>query len=219
MSFWTDLKFYRPGRRSCVSTSDVAAFVKDVLATRLVEPDEVSLPRLEYRGKLLASPDADTGNFNSSKDSAVVSQLRSENREIVSGYVGIGTLREDVAGAISRISSPEDEVDFTPHSVGFEIGSVDLFSLASDKTATVGTMGLSIEGPGYLWPWSFSEAVQKLEASREIAVLMDLCRLHWPLPVKAARWLSTRRRNSLGDLWPYEDLDRPLDWCWGLHET
>ena len=219
MSFCTSLKFYRPGRPVRISTLDVAAFVSDLYASEIVEPALHAPVNLEFRREKGVDSDPVIANLDTSASTTVVRCLQARDREIIRGFFGIGALRDDVADSISRIGSPDNSVDFTPYSLSFEIGPVEMFSLATDKSAKVGSMAMCVTGDGYLWPWTFPETVQKVAASRQIAELTELCRSHWPLPARPARWLSTRRRKSLGDLWPYEDLDRPLDWCWGLHET
>ncbi len=83
----------------------------------------------------------------------------------------------------------------------------------------VGWIAVNLDGPGYLFPWSFRDLVDRAEAIAPVRELMSLCRRTWPVAPGEPDRRVIEARRMMGELWPYPRLDGPWDWSWGLGES
>ena len=125
---------------------------------------------------------------------------------------------DQITGAIQRINSPENKHDLTLGDWTCEIGPIQSFDLRSDEPLQVGWISVSLSGYGYLYPWSFADLVERVEADPGMRRVAELCRKSWPVPVELPDDGIRELRQKVGGLWPYP-ADLPWDWYWGIAET
>jgi hypothetical protein len=130
----------------------------------------------------------------------------------------LGSLHDEVVALITRKESDDNEIDFLPYELGIHLGPVDVFLLGGEQVWQAGWIELTISGPGYLFPWTFRDVVQRLESSPLIRKLTDVCRTTWPVAYSAVDDQTVDLRRQAGELWPYDDLRKPWDWYWGIAE-
>jgi hypothetical protein len=83
----------------------------------------------------------------------------------------------------------------------------------------MGWIAISVSGPGYLYPWTFRDVLNRLEGTPEIHRIMEMCRSFWPAPSLPPEPDIVELRRQVAELWPYDDFARSWDWYWGLHES
>ncbi len=239
MSFYTSLLFYRPVPPPPVTASDVARFLMSVRDLELLAGGGLLTLQVKFGSDIdvddhptsWEEPTATPSDFtvrdiewdfdlsSPANLQEMIYRLVDDERRIYRRFASMGALDENVVLPISRIESPENEIDFTPDTLGLQIGPVIVGTLSSDMIAQVGWIALSISGCGYLWPWSGHEVVAALDGSSAIRRLANRCREHWPVPPAAASPDVVEQRREMGELWPYGGFDQPHDWHWGVHES
>lgn len=149
----------------------------------------------------------------------LLEKLQGDDRTIYRAYFDLGLASDALSDPITRVNSPDNTVDFLPGSLSFSVGPVEIFDLGSDNIGVVGWMDVSISGNGYLFPWTFRDVVDRLEASPEWQRLRSVCRELWPVGEGVPPLEIIEARKQLGRLWPYDTYDRKFDWYWGIFET
>jgi len=132
--------------------------------------------------------------------------------------VSLGNAVGCVTQALTRQRLPQNEQPMILDKVGFEIGIIESALLVSEKPVLVGHMALWFSGTGNPYPWSFRDMIDRAEALPEIRAMTELCRETWPVKPAKPSWREKRKRRRMGRLWPYEGVDWPMDWFWGLAE-
>ena len=144
--------------------------------------------------------------------------LASDQRLIYRASISLGIPIDDVLEPITRVDSPENEIDFTPNSLSIAVGPIECFSLGSDPLS-VGWISLDLCGDGYLFPWTLRDVFERISASSVIRRLTDVCRSFWPVPAELPSPELVELRRQFHEVWPYDQFDKSLDWYWGLQET
>jgi hypothetical protein len=142
---------------------------------------------------------------------------------LVCFVLSLGWPTDALTDDLKRVDSPENDNDFVPDLWAMEIGPIETasFSEPADTIgapAQVGWIGVSISGYGYLFPWTFTELVQKAERNPGMQKVMQMCKTTWPVPPGRVEPRIVKLRKQLGPLWPYPQHDLPWDWYWGLRE-
>jgi hypothetical protein len=236
MSFYTSACFYRPSSAPRVSCTDLADFCQRFAALRIstfewaqtvqvkygsrIDRDNRLTYHLKQIGAGLFIPedidwdvDVEAGSFAEVQDT-----LTHGKGGVYRTYIGLGHANPDVQQSITRRNSPENEIDLYLCDWSLDVGPISVGDLVTEHQQ-VGWVALCISGPGYLFPWTCAELVSRLEALPDIQRAMDLCKATWPVENRLPNVKEIQARCDLGPLWPYEDLDRPWDWYWGVSET
>lgn len=149
----------------------------------------------------------------------IIERLTGDNRRIYRAHASLGGTIDAVLHPITRTNSPENDRDFCPDSVSLNIGPIEIYDLACEAPALVGWVGVSLSGYGYLFPWTFRDVFNRLEATPDIQRIKNVCRSFWPVPPEPPDTRIVELRPQLGELWPYKTFDRQWDWYWGLQES
>lgn len=235
MSFYACMQFYRPGRAMELTGRDLAGFVRFVHELGIIGKDrEVRaqlkfgrspardyLPQTWIRWLSPAIGEVEEIEYDLDEDRPGLREmaelLGGESRTIYRAHLSLGWLAEDVFRPVYRAPCPKNDTPFAPDSLALSIGPVDLHSF--DLSAPlVGMLCVSLHGNGYLQPWTSKDFVERAERQPKIAALMSECRRQWPVTPRKPGPLEVYRRKRMGRLWPYDDLRRPMDWCWGVEE-
>ena len=245
MSFETTLSFYRPtappeihglGLAGFVSAFDALGVANDgpgvtlayeIRFGRSVDQDDRPTDWLEpvLEGPTgggiygIRSVDFDAeGTAPSLKDLAGALAALG-GRPIYRANLTLGLVVDPVYDGLSRGPSEENEVGLGLDSWSMEVGPIVCFDLATEEPWHVGWIAVQIGGPGYLYPWTFRDLVDRAEAIAEIRGVADLCRGTWPVAAASPPRRVVKARKAMGDLWPYPRADPPWDWFWGLQES
>ncbi|WP_165068796.1 hypothetical protein [Paludisphaera rhizosphaerae] len=149
-------------------------------------------------------------------------------KPIYRAWVSLGDPTRPVYEALWREPSEEND-----QQLGFNLGwsltagPIECCEIASDGPFQIGWLAVSLSGQGYPYPWTYRDLIARAEAVPGVPALLDLCRRAWPLDPPRFPLLHLRDssraprhivqlRKSMGDLWPYDDLGEPWDWCWGI---
>lgn len=161
---------------------------------------------------------------------AMCRALEEHDRPIYRASVLLGIARGDIIAALRTTRPDNDDYNLCLWDVGVSLRPVSIGTLDSEEFV-VGWMSVSLSGQGYLFPWTPRDLTSRAEQLPPLRPVMDLCRRRWPVEANATakvlerltaglRVHRTRRtRKQMAELWPYEDLDRPWDWFWGVDET
>jgi hypothetical protein len=237
MSFYTGLVYYRPCAPPPVTADDLSRFIARIRDTGTLADSGFGSLNVKF-GQSIDQDDERTyweeptvpGIFElheiewdlCRRDRPTVEQiiasLASDQRRVYRAHVGLGMPIDDVRLPITRKNSPENKINFFPDKLSIAIGPIECFRLGSDCLHHVGWIGVSLSGGGYLYPWTFRELVKRAEASPAIQRIMEACRAHWPVPAEPPEPRFVAARKEFSDFWPYDDVDRPWDWYWGLQE-
>lgn len=239
MSFYSSLLYYRPCKPPRITGRDLARFVTAVKSLGILQDAGYQHCNVKFGSAI----DQDDGNMDASVEvlpglrtiaqkkwdldkytkslDEIIRLLEPQGESVYRAHLGFGRLIDPVAEAISRVDSPENEINFTPCDLALEFGPVRCAMLGSDEIWQVGWIKVSLHGYGYLWPWTFRELIARAEGLPEISRLTDLCRTFWPIEAEQRKVgeESIAQRKEMGQLWPYDEIDRPWDWFWGVSET
>jgi hypothetical protein len=97
--------------------------------------------------------------------------------------------------------------------ISFSIGVKTICDANAGTVFEVGWMALHVSGPGYPFPWTYEETLQRIHDHPQLQALRELCREMWPaakVPVDAE--LCDARRQ-MGKFWQ-GPVDAPHDWYW-----
>jgi hypothetical protein len=156
--------------------------------------------------------------------------LRAEDRPIYRSFISLGTAPQSVREALST-PRPDGERNLGLWDGFLSIEPIDLSQMSSDAPFRVGWMSVGYGGSGYLHPWTARDLTDRAATLAALSPLTVVCRKHFPvdpvyrgggfrrgiLPGVFSRRAYIRRR--MGELWPFDRLDVPWDWYWGVHET
>jgi len=146
-------------------------------------------------------------------------RLASEQRTVYRAFVMMGNPIDNILRPLTRQNSPENEIDFLPSDLTLEMGPIECGDLSSTVPERVGWIGLGLSGAGYLFPWTFSDVLQRLQATPEIHLITEACRSSWPVIEPAKKSLFTRIRESVVGQTTTNTTVNPSDWAWGMNET
>jgi hypothetical protein len=149
----------------------------------------------------------------------LITVLRAIRGRVYRAFFALGNLSQQVVEGLRRAGSAENRVNLILDELSLEIGPVEVGDLELPKVFQVGWIAVSLSGNGSLRPWTFRDLIARAEACPPVVGLADLCRRAWPVTPKRPGMLQRLRRKRLRHLWPYDAIDRAMDWCWGLHET
>lgn len=239
MSFYTGVVFYRPTPPPQITTDRLSRFIQTIIQADVLDDRPIGFLEVKYGSSIDADDngtsweeelgsgisawkeiDWDLQMSGKISPSEMVTALKADSRSIYRADVILGTLRQDIYEKISRLNTPENAVNFTPYDLSLSIGPIEISGLRSLHPFHVGWVGLKISGPGYLFPWTLRDVVDRIAESPEIQMLQAACRSHWPVTTaNPDSQLVAARKHYLGELWPYDRFDLPNDWFWGLQES
>jgi hypothetical protein len=238
VSFFTTLTYYRPGRPPIVTGESLSRFIGRLIDTKLVEHFaftslKVKFGRaidrdlrdaywLEMLNPIISQSRQIDWDMDISAEGGfdtLLKPIANEHSTIYRAEVSIGGLVESVSSAISRQPSELNSIGFFPESLGLSIGPVRCSDLVSERSWLVGWIEMTFSGGGYLYPWTLRDVVKRAHDSAEITHLCDICRGTWPVPSRRPSILEVKRRKKFHRLWPYDDVKKPYDWFWSIHET
>jgi hypothetical protein len=237
MGFFTSLNYYRPLSPPRLTAHDLGQFVAAVDATGSLTSTGLHILNVAF-GDAIDGDDFgttwveetepgvgvmhdiewDLERFDCQTAADMVDLLANDTRRIYRAQLMLGTPTDAILKTITRQNSPENEHDFTPDTMAIEIGRVETYAMDVDPWH-VGWISLGFSGYGYLYPWTFRDTVARIESACEFRQLMDVCRATWPVVASPPAPNEIEARRSLGKLWPYDQLDKPWDWYWGLRES
>lgn len=248
MSFWTSFHYYRPTRPPVVTGPALATFVRDLAATGSVEPGFMSLSvkfgkridrddkptsrEVEIYPRCYVYRDIrwDIRERDPIDVLRMADLLDDQDRPIYRAELSLGAVPERIWRPL--MANREDgDTSACFHSWWLQLAPVESASLDSDGTFEVGWMSLGLSGPGYLSPLTPSELVRRATGVPELHEVTELCRRTWPVdpewvPGIVAKLTPVARRHKvrqfrgkMGGLWPYDSLDEPWDWYWGVAES
>jgi len=133
-----------------------------------------------------------------------------------------GTMKEEVYAPICHELEDNflnlSELDFSIDPV--ELNDPEEYNAFPEKydVFQVGWMAFSVNGSGYLFPWTYEETLEKLRAHPVLGQIRDICREMWPATTQPPHPEVIRDRPKMGKLWA-EPQDAPFDWYWAINET
>ena len=236
MSFFTSLLFYRPTKPPIVTGSGLAEFIARMSRLGLwtgsgliqlslkfgkaIDHDEKPSHWVEYVGSIGTFKEIDW-DLEESFDSVqeIVTALKTARQAIYRCHLMLGNASDEVSNNLSRVASPENKIDLSLDGWSLELGPITLGNLSDDQIFSAGWMGIGISGPGYLYPWSTSQLVDRAESLPVLQSLATLCRATWPVSPEKPNLRVRRIRAKYEGFWPYCDPAMPWDWYWGVNET
>jgi len=147
----------------------------------------------------------------------ITDRLDSSNH-VYRACIELGSLKPEIRESLQRVNSPENNQDLVPESWFLEIEPTAVANLESELFY-LGWMSINLWGYGYLYPWRFVDLVKRAERNEQLQRVTDLCRSYWPVTSAGPDERHISARRQMGELWPYDELDRHLDWYWGLKES
>jgi hypothetical protein len=238
MSFYTTVKLYRPGPPPLITGGDLSRFITAIYDCHVLTEEGLKTVSIKFGDPIDSDDegiiweeetvpfvyvvheiewDIDLSTLESVHE--IIKELDSDTRPVYRASIMLGTPTDDLLAPITRHGSPENRIGFIPDTLSVGVGPVFMSNLEYDESPQVGWIDVGLSGYGYLYPWTFREVVDRLEASPEARRIAHVCRSFWPvepaLPDRKTRALRRRLRN----LWPYDDVAQPWDWYWGLTET
>lgn len=149
-------------------------------------------------------------------------------RPIYRAWLGLGDLVRPVYDALWREPSEENEKQLG-FNLGWsiEVGPIESHDMGGEGPFRVGWLAVSLSGQGDPYPWTYRDLIARAEAVPGVSDLLGICRRTWPIDPPRVPLLHVRGssraprrivqlRKSMGELWPYDDLAEPWDWCWGI---
>lgn len=238
MSYFTSLTYYRPCVPPVVTADALSRFMAAICDTKLLTDDGFRWLKVKF-GRAIDQDDLGTTRKKVTVPGVSVVQeidwdielsddpdhremiavLAAREHRVYRAAISFGMPVEDVLRPITRENSPENEVNDCPDALSINIGPVACFDLGTDQPLHVGWMRMDLSGGGYLFPWTFRDAVGRLQRSREIQRLTEVCQSFWPVRPDPPERHIIRLRREFRDLWPHDEFDRPWDWYWGLRES
>lgn len=239
MSFYTSLHFYRPGPPPILTGAQLAAFVARFASLGIAtEGDSIGL-RVKF-GRAIDQDDRPTDWDEPLTPDGILSIARriaydAESADLPSlarladalarlggpiyrAGLDLGGVAEPVLSRVSREPSEENTVSLSLCRWALEAGPILSHALGGEAAYSVGWLSVAMHGPGYLYPWDFRGLLDRVESAPGVHHLMDLCRRTWPVRGDPPPRRVIRARRRMGELWPYDRLDLPSDWSWGLAE-
>ena len=161
--------------------------------------------------------------------------LANHDRPLYRASVNLGTMREGVIAALQTPQPWDGRANLCLWDATVEIGPIEVGSMSSERSFAVGWMSVGFGGNGYLSPWTPRDLTGRAMVLQQLERLTRVCRETFPVDPGyrgpgfrsggSLRRLFQRplsrfkRRREMGDLWPFEELDLPWDWYWGVAET
>jgi hypothetical protein len=235
VSITTELHFYRPTDPPIVTGGSLAEFVRAFQNLGLCEEKGSRAVRLKF-GEAIdqdEKPSAVYEPVNSvvysvseiewdaaeqcESVSSVQTLLAAIRKPIYRAHLELGAATDDVIEQLKRVNSPDNDTDLWLTGWGLHIEPI-LSASFTTETYFIGWISVSISGYGYLFPWTFSDLVQRAEAHPGIRQLKELCRRTWPVEARSPTPQQQEVRKQMGELWPYDRIDLRWDWYWGLQE-
>lgn len=139
--------------------------------------------------------------------------LGGTDRCIYRAHVGLGAAAVKITSALSRAPSRENAEPFSPDSWSLIIDPIEL---GTDGEFIVGWLGLALGGNGYLHPWPLKDFIAHVERLPAVQAAMKCCREFWPVAFEPVPLQVQSAREEMGRHWPYERVDLPWDWHWGM---
>lgn len=235
MSFFTTFDFYRPTPPPRIDGLDLARFLKAFaglgVSTDLslpskvrfghsIDQDEKPSHWVENHGLIgrMCGIEWDVIEKPESLE-ALAALLATHRKPVYRADLYLGGVAPHLFPFIHRQPSAENDRALTPFDWWLTLGPIETSDLGADDSFLVGWMSVGLGGDGYLYPWTFRDWIASAERSPEIRAVQQLCRTLWPVDPSPPRRKVVRGRKRMGKLWPYDRLDPPQDWFWGIDET
>lgn len=231
MGFHSTLLYYRPGKPPSLVGDAVANFVEQFVSLGLTIGDSTDVLLLKHGDAAeddkpltrviatategIATVDDSMWDFESHRQPLLDAPrvLRDFDQVISHGHVGLGALVPHVVEQLSRIDSPENDVDFVLDSASLLIGPIET---GPDGEFMVGSLAVGLGGNGYLFPWTLRDLVERAERIPEVQQMVELCQATWPVEPAVPDQRIQEARRHMREYWPYDRVDRPWAWYWGL---
>lgn len=238
MGFYTSLLYYRPGPPPRVTASDLGGFFVELEECGLLEGEEELTLALKF-GESVDDDDKPISwdeptdvpliygrgeigwdvELRSQSLAALADQLHAESGTIFRASGTLGMLTDSASQHITRPPCDQNEHGFAAWDCSLTIGPIENCTLSMDKPVHVGWLAIGISGDGYLFPWEPKDIVARAEQSEPLKQLAAICRRHWPSSAPSPNSQTVELRKSMEQGWPYADVRKPLDWCWGVYES
>ena len=129
--------------------------------------------------------------------------------------LSFGMLKEDCYNEISHTL----QGNFLHlNELSFHIDMTEITDPQEPDIYQIGWIELSIHGSGYLFPWTYEEALARIRRQHALSQIRNICREMWPATTNPPSHKAIEARRRMGKLWA-EPLDAPFDWYWAIHET
>lgn len=166
-------------------------------------------------------------NFTCDTDfDELISQLMTTEQTVGRLYIS-GSLSADQYKWFRAPHPSGEQINFRPDTWALEFGEIKLgvlngWDLENGECISqlqIGMMSFELAGEGYFFPWEFKEWVEKFTNAPGLQEVCELCRKTWPIESVPPSDELVMLRRECEDLWPYTDVNAPLDWAWGPRET
>jgi len=225
MGFYSSLMYYRPSEPFLATGESLARFVRafHVLGVSKCGPDRIG-SLLVWCGvpadALEDEPDPldEFVEWNIEAHEVplleIPDRLSALDQPVRRAFVDLGSVgaRSDF-DALRRVGSPENDEDFLPDGWSLRLGPI---ATGRDGSYLVGFVAVNLSGNGYPYPWTPRDLVRRAERIESVQRVKRLCEETWPGEPIAPSAEAQAARRALGKYWPYENVDRPLDWTWGF---
>lgn len=238
MSFYTSLVYYRPCPPPRVTADDLSHFIAKVQETNTLTDRGLRTMSIKF-GESIDLDDRDTQwveelpsglyqtreiewdveRFDRPSLQELIDCLSGDKRIIYRAFIMLGMPTQEVLERITRKDSPENEVDYCPDGLSIQLGPILCSTMATEQPLHMGWISVELSGGGYLFPWTFRDAYDRLESSAEIQKITRACQQFWPVKKDPPVPRIAEIREQFKTLWPYDEYDRPWDWFWGLRES
>lgn len=249
MSFYTSLRFYRPTPPPLITGPVLARFVADLLDSgAFVHEHDNALSvkfgqSIDQDEKDTASeepiPDL-PGVFKlheiewdirvRTSACEVLQLLSAHDRPIYRAFMSLGRVSDAIVKALQTPRPDDQQPNLWLTGASLEVGPIHVSEMSKGPFA-VGWISAGFGGNGYLWPWTARDLTDRAVALDALKPMTEICRTHFPVHL-GYRGDGFRRgrlggmfsrksyvRRRMGDLWPFDRLDEPWDWYWGVSES
>lgn len=161
-----------------------------------------------------------------------LAMLAADDRTIYRAFAFVGVLKPPIMEHL-QTPRPDGSGQFNLNlwDTSVSLGPATVCSMDAEAYFKVGWMRVGLSGNGYLYPWTPRDLTDRAAALPALGQLADACRRTFPVdPAYAGPLFGRTRiadlfrakmyaRRRMGDLWPFDRLDVPPDWYWGVEET
>ncbi|XAM01017.1 hypothetical protein OT109_06440 [Phycisphaeraceae bacterium D3-23] len=198
--FWEEVtskpKYRQPWWKRALSTKP-AIFTQ---ATQVI----TNTPDFEYKGPSLFE---------------AITALTQHDQSVGRLHIG-GTINEKTGGFFDVEHPSGEPLNFCPSgwSLSFEPTMISMLQWDEIDGIQAGWGSFAIHGPGYFFPWTFREWVDRFTIDPKIQAICELCRKTWPVKSVVPDAELVEARRDYEDWWPYDNPSAPLKWSWGPEE-
>lgn len=239
MSFWTSLYYTRPTAPPAITGDDLARFLLafdglsvtrdralrslQVKFGKSIDHDKKPTSWIEWNPSLpeigtTASIEWDLDHHGSLSLVDAAGLVTGRAHRVYRAFVDLGGACESICNAL-RVDAPENTAGLHVGGWALECGVIEASHMGDGTEFQVGWIAVSLSGGGYCFPKPRREVLRDAARHPDVQRVMELCRRTWPVAPARPGWSVRRQRKRMGELWPHDSFDEPMDWFWTMHET